>query len=115
MMRISSYIIYLTACATYIYILLSQSAASVPVKVGIFHAKIQSENDYYIHQIIHQLSKRLTLTLKVLNFWKFTSYVKDKSRGLGSLPDNAWGRSPKALSGREPNPRGLSGIVYDFN
>ena len=49
-----------------------------------------------------------------MNWFKHHS-VKGKSWGLGSLPDNAWGRSPKALSGREPNPRGLSGIVYDFN
>ena len=33
----------------------SSSDTSVPVKVGIFLAKIQSENDHHIHQIIYQL------------------------------------------------------------
>ena len=34
--------------------------------------------------------------------------MPDKPLGLGSLPDNAFGLRPQALSGREPNPQDLS-------
>ena len=34
--------------------------------------------------------------------------MPDEPLGLGSLPDNAFGLRPQALSGREPNPQDLS-------
>ena len=34
--------------------------------------------------------------------------MPDKTLRLGSLPDNAFGLHPQALSGREPNPQDLS-------
>ena len=46
------------AVAVVASMLLVLSVSSVPVKVGIFNAKIWSENDHHILQIIHQLKAK---------------------------------------------------------
>ena len=37
------------------FLLLSSSLTRVPVKVGLFNARVQNENDHYTHRLIHQL------------------------------------------------------------
>ena len=39
-------------------LLLSSSRTSVPLKLGLFNAKIHNENGPYIHRLIHQLNEK---------------------------------------------------------
>ena len=39
-------------------LLLSSSRTSVPVKLGLFNAKIHNENGRYIHRLISQLNEQ---------------------------------------------------------
>ena len=45
-------------CVRPVYlVLLSSARISVPVKLGLFNAKIHNENGRYIHRLIYQLNE----------------------------------------------------------
>ena len=41
-----------------VFFVLSSSLTRVPVKVGLFNARIQNENDCYTPRLIHQLNEQ---------------------------------------------------------